>query len=122
MRISDWSSDVCSADLPDAFAAARARRGDPLETIKADVAARLAQKQKSPAAAAPAAGVAHAPSVTASPAPLSPSGAPPGGHAREPAASAAPRSEERRGGKEGVSTCRSDWSEYLNKKETRNKK
>src|SRR3546814_18666180 len=82
MRISDWSSGVCSSDL--------ARRGDPLETIKADVAARLAQKQKSPAAAAPADGVAHAPSVTASPAPLSPSGAPAGGHARAPAASAAP--------------------------------
>jgi len=67
-----------------AVAAARARRADPRETIKADVAARLAQQPKSPSAAAPADGVAHAPrSVVALPAPMPPSGAPAGGHARE---------------------------------------
>ncbi|MFC3425724.1 MULTISPECIES: TraV family lipoprotein [Sphingomonadales] len=97
-----------AAPDPDAVAAARARRGDPLETIKADVAARLAQKQKSPAAAAPADGVAHAPSVTASPAPLSPSGAPAGGHAREPAASAAPPTTISAAGEKAVERVKSD--------------
>src|SRR3546814_11046047 len=91
MCISYWSSVGCSsvravdrvdppggspgvgdpaAPDPDAVAAARARRGDPIETIKADVDARLAQKQKRPAATDPADGVAHEPSVTAPPAPL----------------------------------------------------
>lgn len=78
-----------AAPDPAAVAAARARRVDPRETIKADVAAQLAQQPKSPAAAAPADGVAHAPSAAAPPAPMSPSGAPAGGHAREPAVSAA---------------------------------
>src|SRR3546814_10007197 len=64
MRISDWSSDVCSSDL-------RHRR----------------------------------------PAPLPPFGPPSGGpFLRQELA--VPRSEERRVGKECVSTCRSRWSPY----------
>src|SRR3546814_3952965 len=62
MRISDWSSDVCSADL------GQRRRG-----------------------AEPAPGLAGA---------------------RRQAPARKPRSEERRVGKECVSTCRSRWSPY----------
>src|SRR3546814_8736144 len=64
MRISDWSSDVCSSDLPDPAHRVRARTG---------VADRIDQ----------AGGAAYA-----------------------------FRSEERRVGKECVSTCRSRWSPY----------
>src|SRR3546814_4905929 len=74
MRISDWSSDVCSSDLPEHGPPARirpirARRGNP------------------PTERNEGAGGAPAP-----PGPL--------------------RSEERRVGKECVSTCRSRWSPY----------
>src|SRR3546814_4864887 len=68
MRISDWSSDVCSSDL--------SRRT-------------------------------HAPLRSATSAPTSP------GRSTGTARSVAPRrSEERRVGKECVSTCRSRWSPY----------
>src|SRR3546814_7759776 len=67
MRISDWSSDVCSSDLLPA-----------------------------PAARTPC----HAPALQA----------PPG--ARRNAPPRPVRSEERRVGKECVSTCRSRWSPY----------
>src|SRR3546814_20084148 len=72
MRISDWSSDVCSSDLggiPDGDAGARAARDQ--------------------------------------------------GHARQPVRTLLlhqQRSEERRVGKECVSTCRSRWSPYHYKK------
>src|SRR3546814_6062242 len=77
MRISDWSSDVCSSDL----SLTSVRRsgsflghgpGHPL------------QEQRRPAAALPSA----------------------------PCLSEGERSEERRVGKECVSTCRSRWSPY----------
>src|SRR3546814_8202606 len=61
MRISDWSSDVCSSDLTCAYAF---------------------------------------------------SAGAPGRAASLPPPGAAPRSEERRVGKECVSTCRSRWSPY----------
>src|SRR3546814_10851391 len=64
MRISDWSSDVCSSDLPPA-----------------------------------------APRLSAS-------AAPPPADARVAAWPRPRRSEERRVGKECVSTCRSRWSPY----------
>src|SRR3546814_3440738 len=67
MRISDWSSDVCSSDL--AALPARATEAPTAATAKA----------------------------TEAPTPKSPS---------------PPRSEERRVGKECVSTCRSRWSPY----------
>src|SRR3546814_10759082 len=73
MRISDWSSDVCSSDLG-------------TEEI---LCARFRQHLRS-------------------------------GHAERPRVRAAGRrerrSEERRGGKECVSTCRSRWSPYHYKK------
>src|SRR3546814_6368912 len=70
MRISDWSSDVCSSDL-------RA-----LQAARAQLRRAMERHQPGQARSAPLAGV-------------------------EPA-----RSEERRVGKEGVSTCRSRWSPY----------
>src|SRR3546814_19708151 len=78
MRISDWSSDVCSSDLPSC------------------------NRPPSPHHPSPAAGRQfprrrrHRPPPTAA---LRPS-----------------RSEERRVGKECVSTCRSRWSPYHTKK------
>src|SRR3546814_12997305 len=81
MRISDWSSDVCSSDL--GTDAARPLGGD----ATSKVAARLAAGADRPR---------HFPALglrCASP------------EARE-------RSEERRVGKECVSTCRSRWWPY----------
>src|SRR3546814_9199573 len=74
MRISDWSSDVCSSDLPsyDRLLASFSR-GDPRGALK---------------------------SIISRPAGLRDWGMP------------KPRSEERRVGKECVSTCRSRWSPY----------
>src|SRR3546814_16389178 len=96
MRISDWSSDVCSSDLLDNQASTRP---DP-RVVEAmapwlDVAA-------NPHATEPATGRAAAAAVE---------------QARERVANlprcepaGITRSEERRVGKEGVSTCRSRWS------------
>src|SRR3546814_2598588 len=77
MRISDWSSDVCSSDLVD-----RVRIGMPL------VAACLFERGRR---------------VGLRPCRRTPH------HARRRVAG---RSEERRVGKECVSTCRSRWSPY----------
>src|SRR3546814_2044939 len=74
MRISDWSSDVCSSDLPSAAARGGGRAGrSPPHNIRLLYQA------------------AHRPFHAAA-------------HRR--------RSEERRVGKECVSTCRSRWSPY----------
>src|SRR3546814_5561178 len=70
MRISDWSSDVCSSDLSGGAAPGRARHGRTR-------AWRSYQPKSSGASSAPV-----------------------------------DRSEERRVGKECVSTCRSRWSPY----------
>src|SRR3546814_11116140 len=72
MRISDWSSDVCSSDLP-----CRSRRRASRQGWWAP---------------------------------------PPSGSSRPCRRSPMPRSEERRVGKECVSTCRSRWSPYHSKK------
>src|SRR3546814_1211926 len=69
MRISDWSSDVCSSDLP----------------MSAQPRCRLDRPLLHPAAGGPDRGARPDPQ---------------------------PRSEERRVGKECVSTCRSRWSPY----------
>src|SRR3546814_4419844 len=76
MRISDWSSDVCSSDLA---SAQRARAGR-----------RLRARQPLPGPADHAATAHRAAGPQAVP----------------------DRSEERRVGKECVSTCRSRWSPY----------
>src|SRR3546814_16957988 len=89
MRISDWSSDVCSSDL--SSAGGRAAQPRPMSSRW----------------------LPHARSWR--------SGARPtrSGDALPPKDEATSRSEERRGGKECVSTCRSRWStEHEKKKQT----
>src|SRR3546814_4995573 len=78
MRISDWSSDVCSSDL--------LLQGPPGPALRLG-----------PGACPPALLDQHLPRVAAGPS--LPDGRP-------------QRSEERRVGKECVSTCRSRWSPY----------
>src|SRR3546814_14154780 len=98
MRISDWSSDVCSSDLilqphvepvAIALAAPTLRRDEAVAQRVADEPAGVALDRRDVDI---------------------------GEHRRHPALGAArierPRSEERRVGKEGVSTCRSRWSPY----------
>src|SRR3546814_14710890 len=86
MRISDWSSDVCSSDLRDAEAR-RGRAGGEAAPLLGG----LMGEQSSPFSLA-------APAVHRS-----------GGASQA-------RSAERRGGKECVSTCRSRWPPYHQKK------
>src|SRR3546814_13443782 len=74
MRISDWSSDVCSSDL----GCCRWSRSSACSTSSVRTAT--------------------------------------SGPARRPSSSSPRRSEERRVGKECVSTCRSRWSPYHYKK------
>src|SRR3546814_19435853 len=84
MRISDWSSDVCSSDLP-------CRRGQPgpvQQRLPAEVSGEDAGQQR---------------------------GARLRVEVGEPEAFPGARSEERRVGKECVSTCRSRWSPYHSK-------
>src|SRR3546814_2872041 len=76
MRISDWSSDVCSSDLP---AGAGARGGGRRHRLQHRGALRRRPQRAGAAECHPA---------------------------------ALHRSEERRVGKECVSTCRSRWSPY----------
>src|SRR3546814_11741350 len=113
MRISDWSSDVCSSDL--AGRPASAAGGQPGEGRRAraarrrrhgaeaagDRAAGGRQGQRCPGQAARQ--VVGAAEVAAQP----------GGRShRPPQDPGGGRSEERRVGKECVSTCRSRWSPY----------
>src|SRR3546814_3129853 len=82
MRISDWSSDVCSSDL-----AGRARRGLHLLPVLAPPPRQRAGAGLAPQPDPRRRGVALIPVQEE-------------------------RSEERRVGKECVSTCRSRWSPY----------
>src|SRR3546814_15973079 len=113
MRISDWSSDVCSSDLGRATSLidnnlALVRKAK--ESIVGDdsrAAAKAGVRLRQPAGRAdlrnrlPAQDRSYAVTVH-------------GAHSgnRIKAASPAGRSEERRVGKECVSTCRSRWSPY----------
>src|SRR3546814_18081245 len=113
MRISDWSSDVCSSDLSYCLRP----KSPSLPTIKpllitqewrdvgSDLAARRASRRAhfsrdGPPAGSVPDGVGRVPRT-----------APGTGRRAAPA-----RSEERRVGKECVSTCRSRWSPYHSKK------
>src|SRR3546814_3268111 len=116
MRISDWSSDVCSSDLPglsfDAFPASQPRR-----------AVRGIGSSDKGAAGDPSAAVFLDETYLGRPAAVAfdafdverievlkgPQGTLFGRN----------RSEERRVGKECVSTCRSRWSPYHSKKKNR---
>src|SRR3546814_18675337 len=80
MRISDWSSDVCSSDLD-------TLRDAGIECMIADEAVEMRRRRAR-----------NRDMIAAD------------------AARRAPRSEERRVGKECVSTCRSGWSPYHSKK------
>src|SRR3546814_12596466 len=100
MRISDWSSDVCSSDL----AELRRQGGSPARRTgarKATVRKSAVRKDTAAKKKAPAKKAAKATKTQAR------------HHAQE-------RSEERRVGKECVSTCRSRWSpdHYKNKETT----
>src|SRR3546814_13961087 len=102
MRISDWSSDVCSSDLVDRARAQSADSGDalgqPLHLGIKLVVARLGRKGDADPQHRFAQRRArrHLQQLLAEPG----------------------RSEERRGGKECVSTCRSRWSPYHSNKNT----
>src|SRR3546814_19061855 len=76
MRISDWSSDVCSSDLNDRTTGTRRMAGNSFGTLFRFTTW----------------GESHGPAI------------------------GVVRSEERRVGKECVSTCRSRWSPYHSKK------
>src|SRR3546814_12300954 len=81
MRISDWSSDVCSSDLPGTTPQEIAPRKSDF-SVRADEDRALTQRI---------------------------------GKCRAPTRHPSGRSEERRVGKECVSTCRSRWSPYHSK-------
>src|SRR3546814_14244949 len=96
MRISDWSSDVCSSDLLAHLAGDVVLGGVPPQSQPRPCGGRA----RAHAAAAPAQRGHHRAGYA-------------GDHAG--AVAARHRSEERRVGKECVSTCRSRWSPYHSK-------
>src|SRR3546814_12405439 len=102
MRISDWSSDVCSSDLLAPGQVARFRRGAvQVREVTARSLADFTQGERAQAFAAALGQGAHAAlDVAELAAKLARAQ-----HHKE-------RSEERRVGKECVSTCRSRWSPY----------
>src|SRR3546814_20044424 len=95
MRISDWSSDVCSSDLLAALAA-----------MLFAVVAILRGQRDSPQSAAPLAAL-GTPQRCAAYDGLPPAG---GAHVGMQYIAGGRRSDESRVGKECVSTCRSRWS------------
>src|SRR3546814_14426736 len=102
MRISDWSSDVCSSDLSAAKPCVTSDDTAPesLDTnpLKPQVSRSTSvSSQALPDAGTPLSGM-YAPMLLPAPA--------------STAALNSGRSEERRGGKEGVSQCRSRGSPY----------
>src|SRR3546814_21049671 len=106
MRISDWSSDVCSSDLP-----AEAQLIDIRVELLADLG--VCAVLHDAAVGREIDLLSHG----SPPLPLSPCRQPPPLSARaEPPETSRlpgePRSEERRVGKECVRTCRSRWSPY----------
>src|SRR3546814_18409953 len=97
VRISDWSSDVCSSDL-----SSNRRRAWERDRIGSPPCARCRVRQRPGTDC-------KGESRTVPRRRISASGARSGG-----------RSEERRVGKECVSTCRSRWSPYHTKKKQEN--
>src|SRR3546814_20894149 len=99
MRISDWSSDVCSSDLPTDPAAALIAAAEAwVDHFTGEGWADPERWMVQPAQDLVAAIRAYRQSRQ-----------PPG---VKPSVSIVGRSEERREGKEGVSRCRSRWSPY----------
>src|SRR3546814_2793463 len=101
MRISDWSSDVCSSDLADAAVQIHSRKAGPANVDAQWLAPgpdqHIGQQR-------PIGGVALGIDMIAGRLSLNPRDKIPEANAK--------RSEERRVGKECVSTCRSRWSPY----------
>src|SRR3546814_12662642 len=96
MRISDWSSDVCSSDLDDLLGVDPGEGSEVLEALArrlVPVAQVLGHGDGGGPARRPAPGLRVVRGVAG-------------------AVEAAGRSEERRVGKECVSQCRSGWSPY----------
>src|SRR3546814_13971590 len=99
MRISDWSSDVCSSDLVDELFAAAPELGAPL--VKAEFPRVYVDANREPYELDPAMFDDALPDYVTTQ------------NARIAAGlGTIARSEERRVGKECVSTCRSRWSPY----------
>src|SRR3546814_18777158 len=103
MRISDWSSDVCSSDLCRRVShlqhSSCIRRNesaicDSRQAMQPVVIAAVTQRRDDAASYAPSAEI------------------------RQSCRPTVPRSEERRVGKECLSTCRSRWYPYHYKKKT----
>src|SRR3546814_11669804 len=117
MRISDWSSDVCSSDLMDQSDERRPLRPQPCQISRlSQIKTRSPESPSSQGEQEPPAamsgvffcGFSRAGGYRALQPPRRPL---PRGRTRQPG-----RSEERRVGKECVSTCRSRWSPYHSKK------
>src|SRR3546814_14206997 len=108
MRISDWSSDVCSSDL----VALGVDRVSP----KADVARELGLDDVQPAVVVEVGDVrarlGRLPPVRTAPGCGTETGGSGRGEGHVAVVAIQPRSEERRVGKECVSTCRSRWAPY----------
>src|SRR3546814_11109096 len=105
LRISDWSSDVCSSDLV---------------RLQLEKNARAGQAPFGTGFGKPAIITKSRPGETREHVPASPTQKCHPGERRDPLVPS--RSEERRVGKECVSTCRSRWSPYPSKKKTENTK
>src|SRR3546814_17572641 len=105
MRISDWSAYVCSSDLSAPPAHQVKNRRKPLNGQPPAV--RRPASQRPPPESLADKGSHGRPSSPPAPSGHWRNGRPP---------HAIPRSEERRVGKECVSTCRSRWSPYHSKK------
>src|SRR3546814_13213085 len=99
MRISDWSSDVCSSGLTGAARAGVAHRPEIIRCRYADDAAFGKPRDLAPKVKGVVIGMIDGDRQ-------------PGGIDAPAACDQIPRSEERRVGKECVSTCRSRWSPY----------
>src|SRR3546814_18585957 len=101
MRISDWSSDVCSSDLVGEGMHASMGPGNTM-TVRDDESGVSANF-----------GVTSSTRENGGKKPASAGGKPSGGKYDATSGGGKPgRSEERRVGKECVSTCRSRWSPY----------
>src|SRR3546814_11915721 len=115
MRISDWSSDVCSSDLPlqieKALGVSKNGVRDLVAAlVKAGLAERAAYEHHTIIRALPRARRATLAAEGESRSVETSSGAT--FAAFDAAMADVERSEERRVGKEGVSTCRARWSRY----------
>src|SRR3546814_12840606 len=126
MRISYWSSDVCSSDLiarrlklKFCCAWLIVRVGLVMRAGERDRAARQAGRSKEIRGSTP--GSARPGSYRHAPRLARPARGPRASQSRSPPPQSANRSEERRVGKECVSTCRLRGAAYPSKKKTKQK-